>query len=84
MASPPWTDADRAFLKRLSVRRDWIEEAMNRFPDRSEAAVRCMMQKVREDMGVTESRFMENAWMADAHNGTAMLLDRLMQTGLRP
>jgi hypothetical protein len=57
---------------------------MARFPDRSEAAVRCMMQKVREDMGVTESRFMENAWMADAHNGTAMLLDRLMQTGLRP
>ena len=84
MASRPWTDADREFLKGLADRRDWIDDAMRRFTDRSEAAVRCMMQKVRADLGATEQRFVESAWMADAHNASAMLLHRLMETGLRP
>jgi hypothetical protein len=83
MASRPWTDADRAFLKRLSVRRDWIEDAMNRFPDRSEAAVRCMMQKVRTDLGVNEPDS-PTAWMADAKRASRELERRLIETGLRP
>lgn len=84
MASRPWSDADRDYLKGLAGRRDWIGEAMSRFTDRSEAAVRCMMQKVRADLGTTEQRFVESAWMADAYNASAMLLHRLKETGLRP
>jgi hypothetical protein len=84
MASRPWADEDRAFLETLAGRRDWIGIAMERFTDRTEAAVRCMMQKVREEQGSTERRFMESAWMADAVNGTRMLGERLNSLGLRP
>jgi hypothetical protein len=84
MASRPWDDSDVAFLKTLAERRDWFDEAKPRFGDRTDAAVRCMMQKVRQELGLAEGRFMENAWMADAANGTRRLFDALMLTGLRP
>lgn len=84
MASRPWTDSDVAFLKTLADRRDWITKAVAKFPDRTEAAVRCMMQKVRQDIGSTDSRFCDNAWMASAAHASKQLLIALETTGLRP
>lgn len=84
MASRAWTAEDRKFLERLSDRRDWIVEAVKRFPDRSEAAIRCMMQKVRCEQGATEQRFFENAWMVDAVNGSRALLAAIERVGVRP
>lgn len=83
MASHAWTEADRAYLRRLSTRRDWITLAMKRFQGRTEAAVRCAMQKVRESDGLTRSHY-ETPWMADAVRGSQELLARLDATGLRP
>jgi hypothetical protein len=85
MASrPPWTEGDKAFLETLADRRDWIAIALKRFPHRTEAAIRCMMQKVRGELGLCDGRFFENAWMADAAMGSARLLAALHETGQRP
>lgn len=83
MASSPWTHEDRAFLETLADRRDWIAEALRRFPHRTEPAIRCMMQKVRAELGTAEQD-QPNAWMADAVNGSRRLLEALCQAGLRP
>jgi hypothetical protein len=72
-----------AFLETLADRRDWLTDAMRRLPDRSEAAVRCMMQKVRTDLGVNEPDS-PTAWMADAKRASRELERRLIETGLRP
>jgi hypothetical protein len=79
-----WREDDREFLKSVADRRDWIASAVKRFPHRSEAAIRCMMQKVRIELGTTEGRFMENAWMADAVNGTRALLTAQLLVGSFP
>ena len=84
MASAPWTDGDRAFLETLAPRRDWIDTALKRFPNRTEAAIRCMMHKVRAELGTTDTRLIENAWMANAVNGSAQLLDAIRRAGVRP
>jgi hypothetical protein len=84
MASKSWRKDDREYLKSVADRRDWIAEAVARFPDRSEAAIRCMMQKVRIELGSTERRFYENAWMADAVNGTRALLYAQLMMGSFP
>jgi hypothetical protein len=84
MASRSWHTEDREFLKSVSDRRDWSAEAVARFPDRSEAAIRCMMQKVRIELGTVEGRFMENAWMADAVNGSRALLTAQLMMGVFP
>ena len=84
MASRAWRQDDREFLKRIADRRDWITEAVARFPDRSEAAIRCMMQKVRIELGTTEGRFLENAWMADGVNGSRELLRAQLAVGAFP
>jgi len=84
MASAPWSEGERDLLRDLANRRDWIGDAMRMFPERTAAALRCMMQKVRADEGMGDTRFFENAWMADAINGSAKLLERLKETGLRP
>lgn len=84
MASRPWDDEDREFLEELADRRDWIGIAMKRFTDRSEAGVRCMMQKVRAELGMGDKRTVDAPWMADAINGTRRLYERLVETGLRP
>jgi hypothetical protein len=84
MASRPWADEDRAFLEMLADRRDWIEVAMDRFTDRSPAAVRCMMQKVRTDLGMTDQRTVDGCWIADAINASGRLLAALQSSELRP
>jgi hypothetical protein len=84
MASRPWADEDRAFLETLADRRDWIEVAMDRFTDRSPAAVRCMMQKVRTDLGMTDQRTVDGCWIADAINASGRLLAALQSSELRP
>lgn len=84
MASAPWTDEEREFLEGLADRRDWICEAVVRFPDRSEPAIRCMMQRIRCDRGMGDTRFVDGPWMIDAMNGTKRLFEALQRTGLRP
>jgi hypothetical protein len=83
VASRPWKDADRAFLETLADRRDWIEVALKRFPTRTEAAIRCMMQKVRIERGMNE-RDQPNAWMADVRAASQMLLEAQIATGQMP
>lgn len=84
MASVSWSAEDRAYLETLIDRRDWIGDAVQRFPNRSEAAVRCMMQKIRAEAGYNDKRFVDMAWMSDAVNGSRRLLERLNACGLRP
>lgn len=74
-----WSQADRDCLKALANRRDWIDSAVERLPNRTVAALRCMMQKVREEMGLTQPRFAERASGADGR-----LLEALQLTGERP
>lgn len=84
MASAPWTEQDRVFLEDLAGRRNWIATAKERFPDRSEPAIRCMMQRIRCDLGMSDGRFVDGPWMIDAVNGTTRLFEALQRTGLRP
>jgi hypothetical protein len=84
MANRAWLKEDRAFLDSVADRRDWIAEAVARFPHRSEAAIRCMMQKVRLENGSSEQRFVENEWMARAANGSRNLLVAQLMSGAFP
>lgn len=83
MASQPWSEEDIAFLETLATRRYWIKLALERLPHRTEPAIRCMMQKIRADLGIGGTQFL-NAWMIDAMDGTRQLLAALNRTGLRP
>jgi hypothetical protein len=84
VASTPWRTEDREFLKGVAGRRDWITVAIERFPDRSEAAIRCMMQKVRIDLGLSGEHGPGNAWITDARNGSRDLLRAQLSTGAFP
>lgn len=75
-----WAAADLKFLKSLSHRRDWIEEAKAAFPSRSEQALRCIMHKVREGLGTSNSR--AHGSNANAINGSRELLQALEAAGV--
>lgn len=84
MASRAWREEDREFLRRVADRRDWIAAAVKRFPDRSEAAIRCMMQKVRIELGTNNEQGPGNAWLSDAARGSRELLRAQLATGAFP
>lgn len=85
MASRPWSDDELLILQSNADRRDWFDRVVSDFPRRSAASLRSMMQKVRCDMGKsTPQRFVENAWMADAHMGSQRLLQAQVRLGVYP
>lgn len=81
MARLTWTADERAILETLAGHRHWINEAMEQLPHRSEASVRCMMQTIRAETGVTHA---DAPWMAAAVDASRELLAALQRTGLRP
>lgn len=84
MASLPWSAEEMAALEAFAERRDWIAEATQLLPHRTRAGLRCMMQKIRADLGMSDGRAVDFCWMADAVEGSKRLLDALDRTGLRP
>jgi hypothetical protein len=74
-----WSPRDRAYLETLAERRDWIEEAQAKFPNRTVAAIRCMMQKVRAELGLTQPRYVDGATQRQDR-----LMDALTVSGQRP
>lgn len=81
MARHPWTADERAILESLAAHRCWISEARARMPHRSEPSIRCMMQTIRAETGVTHA---DAPWMAAAVDASRELLAALQRTGLRP
>lgn len=84
MASRAWSPDEIAILEQHIDRRDWFDTVAAVIGYRSPASLRWMMQKIRADMGVSDTRFVESAWMADAHNGSKRLLAAIQLAGLRP
>jgi hypothetical protein len=84
MASRAWSEQELEALSQNRDRRDWFIAVSGKFVDRSPAALRSMMQKIRADAGMSDQRCVDSAWMADAINGTRRLLVAIEQAGVYP
>jgi hypothetical protein len=56
MASRPWTAADLAVLERHADNDDWLEIVSVCFPDRSTAAIKTRISKLRSELGIKGKR----------------------------
>jgi hypothetical protein len=56
MASRVWTNDDLQVLEQHAGSEDWLEAVMDRFPDRSLAAIKTRISKLRSELGIKGRR----------------------------
>jgi hypothetical protein len=56
MASRVWTDDDLQVLEQYAENDDWLEAVTGCFPDRSAAAIKTRISKLRSELGIKGRR----------------------------